>query len=165
MKFTSYDTANFYDEMFLAGDGARTGARLLQERIEALPDGELLACQAAAERLLLQNGITFNVYSDSAATEKIFPFDIIPRIVEAPEWDWIEKGLKQRVYALNLFIDDIYHKQKIVKDKIIPEYLIQSARSFRKECVGLNPPQRVWCHITGTDLVRDRTDGLGSVQQ
>ena len=72
------------------------------------------------------------------------------------EWDWIEKGLKQRVYALNLFIDDIYHEQKIVKDKVVPEYLIQSASSFRKECVGLNPPQEVWCHITGTDLVRDR---------
>lgn len=156
MRFDSYETGNFYDEMF-AGNGApRPGARLLKERIESLPDGELLARQAAAESLLLQNGITFNVYSDSAATEKIFPFDIIPRIVEAQEWDRIEKGLKQRVYALNLFIDDIYHQQKIVKDKVIPEYMIESARSFRKECVGLNPPQKVWCHITGTDLVRDR---------
>lgn len=156
MQFAAYENANFYDEMFLADGTPRSGSLLLQQRIEALPDGELLNSQAAAERLLLQNGITFNVYSDSAATEKIFPFDIIPRIVEAAEWDWIEKGLKQRVYALNLFIDDIYHEQKIVKDKIIPESLIQSARSFRKECVGLNPPQKVWCHITGTDLVRDR---------
>jgi Circularly permuted ATP-grasp type 2 len=87
---------------------------------------------------------------------KIFPFDVIPRIVEASEWDWIEKGLKQRVYALNLFIDDIYHQQKIVRDKVVPEYLIRSARSFREACVGLNPPQGIWCHITGTDLVRDR---------
>ena len=156
MLFAAYETVNFYDEMFLTEGTARSGAILLRDRIEALPDGELLARQAAAERLLLQNGITFNVYSDSAATEKIFPFDIIPRIVEAAEWDWIEKGLKQRVYALNLFIDDIYHEQKIVRDKIIPEALIQWARSFRKECIGLNPPQKVWCHITGTDLVRDR---------
>jgi uncharacterized circularly permuted ATP-grasp superfamily protein len=156
MQFATYETANFYDEMFLADGSPRSGAQLLQERIASLPDGELLARQAAAERLLLQNGITFNVYSDSAATEKIFPFDIIPRIVEAAEWDWLEKGLKQRVYALNLFIDDIYHEQKILKDKVIHEALIQSARSFRKECVGLNPPQKVWCHITGTDLVRDR---------
>jgi uncharacterized circularly permuted ATP-grasp superfamily protein len=156
MQFATYETANFYDEMFLADGSPRSGAQLLQERIASLPDGELLARQAAAERLLLQNGITFNVYSDSAATEKIFPFDIIPRIVEAAEWDWLEKGLKQRVYALNLFVDDIYHEQKILKDKVIPEALIQSARSFRKECVGLNPPQKVWCHITGTDLVRDR---------
>ncbi|MGZ8435377.1 MAG: circularly permuted type 2 ATP-grasp protein [Candidatus Binatia bacterium] len=156
MRFTYYETDNFYDEMFISGSMPRAGARLLKELIESLPDGELLARQSSAESLLLQNGITFNVYSDSAATEKIFPFDVIPRIVEAAEWDWIEKGLKQRVYALNLFIDDIYHQQKIVKDKVVPEYLIQSARSFRKECVGLNPPQKVWCHITGTDLVRDR---------
>jgi len=160
MKFTSYETDNFYDEMFVSNATPRAGARLLKERIESLPDGELFARQAAAESLLLQNGITFNVYNDSAATEKIFPFDVIPRIVEAAEWDWIEKGLKQRVYALNLFIDDIYHQQKIVKDKVVPEYLIQSARSFRKECVGLNPPQKVWCHITGTDLVRDRDGQL-----
>jgi uncharacterized circularly permuted ATP-grasp superfamily protein len=156
MLFAVYETGNFHDEMFLADGSPRSGGRLLCERIEALPDGELLARQAAAERLLLQNGITFNVYSDNAATEKIFPFDIIPRIVEAAEWDWIEKGLKQRVYALNLFIDDIYHEQKILKDKIIPEDLILSARSFRRECIGINPPQGVWCHITGTDLVRDR---------
>jgi uncharacterized circularly permuted ATP-grasp superfamily protein len=158
MKFSSYDTANYYDEMFLPGGTPRAGARLLKERIESLPDGDLAARQAAAERLLLQSGITFNVYGDNAATEKIFPFDIIPRIVEAREWDWLEKGLKQRVHALNLFIDDIYHAQKIVKDGVVPEYLIQSARSFRKECVGLNPPQKVWCHITGVDLVRD-SDG------
>src|SRR5206468_4393787 len=156
MIFASYQIASFHDEMLLADGAPRSGARLLKERIESLPDGELLARQAAAERLLLQSGITFNVYNDSAATEKIFPFDVIPRIVEASEWDWIEKGLKQRVYALNLFIDDIYHKQKIVRDNVVPEYLIRSARSFREACVGLNPPQGIWCHITGTDLVRDR---------
>jgi len=156
MRFTDYETDDFYDEMFISSSVPRPGARILKERIESQPDGELFARQAAAERLLLQNGITFNVYNDSAATEKIFPFDVIPRIVEAAEWDWIEKGLKQRVYALNLFIDDIYHDQKIVKDNAVPAYLIQSARSFRKECVGLNPPQKVWCHVTGTDLVRDR---------
>ena len=160
MQFHLYDTAGFYDEMLHADGSPRAGARLLKECIEGLPDGELLARQAAAERLLLQNGITFNVYSDSAATEKIFPFDIIPRIIEADEWQWIEKGLKQRVYALNLFIDDIYHDQKILKDGIVPRELIVSARSFRKECIGLNPPQGVWCHITGTDLVRDRDGQL-----
>ena len=158
MRFVSYDTAHFYDEMLLPDGCARQGTRLLKEKIESLPDGDLLQHQDAAERLLLQTGITFNVYGDNAATEKIFPFDIIPRIVEAAEWDWIEKGLKQRVYALNLFVNDIYHEQKIIKDKVVPEYLVQSARSFRKECVGLDPPQGVWCHVTGTDLVRD-SDG------
>src|SRR5262249_23205453 len=123
---------------------------------ESLVDGELLERQQAAERALLQGGITFNVYGDGAATERIFPFDVIPRIIEAAEWDRLEKGLKQRVYALNLFLDDIYHKQQILKDKIIPEEIVRSARSFREQCVGLNPPRGIWCHITGTDLVRDR---------
>lgn len=156
MKFAAYDTVGFYDEMFFPDGSPRQGARLLKEKIESLPDGDLLQRQAAAERLLLQSGITFNVYGAAEATEKIFPFDVIPRIVEAAEWDWIEKGLKQRVYALNRFIDDVYHEQKIIKANIVPERLIRSARSFRQACVGLDPPQGVWCHVTGIDLVRDR---------
>ncbi|MBI3757267.1 MAG: circularly permuted type 2 ATP-grasp protein [Deltaproteobacteria bacterium] len=155
-KFDTYDTGGFFDEMFTPQGSPHPGAKLLQEKIDSLSDGELLQRQQAAERALLHMGITFNVYGDDAGTERIFPFDIIPRIIEAAEWQWIERGLKQRVYALNLFIDDIYHQQKILKDKIIPEELILSARSFRAPCVGLNPPQGVWCHITGTDLVRDR---------
>jgi uncharacterized circularly permuted ATP-grasp superfamily protein len=155
MKFASYNTAGFFDEMLLSDGSPRPGAKLLKARIESLADGELLHRQEAAERLLLQSGITFNVYGEGAATEKIFPFDIIPRIIDAAEWEWIEKGLKQRVYALNLFINDVYHEQKILKDKVLPEDLVRSARSFREACVGLDPPQGVWCHITGTDLVRD----------
>ena len=92
------------------------------------------------------------------AAERIFPFDLIPRIVRADEWDWIERGLKQRIHALNEFIDDIYHDQKILKDKIIPEEVIHSATFYRPQCAGINPPRRVWCHITGTDLVR-HSDG------
>ncbi len=155
MKFASYNTAGFFDEMLQSDGSPRPGAKLLKARIESLADGELLQRQEAAERLLLQSGITFNVYGEGPATEKIFPFDIIPRIIDAAEWEWIEKGLKQRVYALNLFINDVYHEQKILKDKVLPEDLIRSARSFREACVGLAPPQGVWCHITGTDLVRD----------
>ena len=156
MRFDFYGTDGFYDEMFWPDGTARPGAALLKEKIATLPEGELLRRQEAADRTLLQGGITFNVYSDGAATERIFPFDIIPRIVEASEWDWLEKGLKQRVHALNLFIDDVYHQQKIIKDGVVPEYLIRSARSFREACVGLNPPLGIWCHVTGTDLVRDR---------
>jgi uncharacterized circularly permuted ATP-grasp superfamily protein len=101
-------------------------------------------------------GITFNVYGDSAGTERIFPFDLVPRIVGAAEWTGIEQGLKQRIRALNLFIDDVYHGQKIVKDGVIPAEIIRTASSFRKQCIGMDPPDGVWCHITGTDLVRDR---------
>src|SRR6185503_12376783 len=91
---------------------------------------------------------------DSAGTERIFPFDLIPRIVGGAEWERLERGLKQRIHALNAFIDDIYHDQKILKDGIIPEEVIRSATSYRPQCVDINPPKGVWCHITGTDLVR-----------
>ena len=154
MLFNSYQTDGFYDEMFDEQGKPRPEARLLLETIESLDDGQLLRSQHAAERLLLQMGITFNVYGDSAGTEKIFPFDLIPRIVRADEWEWIERGLQQRIRALNLFIDDIYHDQKILKDKIIPAEVIHSATFYRPQCHGINPPLGVWCHITGTDLVR-----------
>lgn len=101
-------------------------------------------------------GITFNVYGNSNAEEKIFPFDIIPRIIDSKEWEYIEKGLKQRITALNLFINDIYTEKKIIKDKIIPEDLILSCESYKKIYEELTPPHKIWCHITGTDLVRDK---------
>ena len=158
MKFDGYDTQNFYDEVFTADGRARPEAELLVNVIRSLSPGELIRRQQSAERLLLHMGITFNVYGDSAGTEKIFPFDLMPRIVSAVEWTRIERGLKQRIHALNLFIDDIYHDQKIVKDGIVPAEVIRSAKSFRPQCVGLNPPRGIWCHVTGTDLVRD-SDG------
>ena len=154
MQFNTYQTEDFHDEMFDPIGGARPEARLLLETIQSLEDGQLERCQRAAERLLLQLGITFNVYGDSSGTERIFPFDLIPRIVHSQEWEWIERGLKQRIHALNAFIDDIYHDQKILKDKIIPAEVIHSAAFYRSQCLGINPPGGVWCHITGTDLVR-----------
>src|SRR5215210_1324489 len=109
-------------------------------RNEALPVGELRRRQQAAEKTLLQMGITFNVYGAQDGTERIWPFDLVPRIVPAYEWERIERGLKQRITALNLFIDDIYHDQKILRDKVIPEEVIRSASSYRPVCAGLNPP-------------------------
>ncbi len=155
MHFNGYQTQGFYDEMFLPEGVPRPGAEPLVQRLNSLVDGELELRQAAAERTLLQMGITFNVYGEAAGTEKIWPFDLIPRIVPASEWEWIERGLRQRVQALNLFINDIYHEQKIIKDKVVPEELVRSAQSFRPQCVGLDPPRGIWCHITGTDLVRN----------
>jgi len=154
MQFANYQTEGFHDEMFDNAGIPREEAKLLVDTIESLDDGQFLRCQRSAERILLQLGITFNVYGDSAGTERIFPFDLIPRIVTAHEWAWVERGLKQRIHALNLFIDDIYHDQKILKDKIIPEEVIKSATFYRPQCIGVNPPRGVWCHITGTDLVR-----------
>ena len=126
--------------------------------IDALPAGEIERRQRSAERALLAMGITFNVYGDDAGTERIFPFDLIPRIVSAAEWRTIERGLKQRIHALNLFIDDVYHDQKILKDGVIPADVLETAKSLRAQCVGLKPPRGIWCHITGTDLVR-HSDG------
>ena len=140
--------------MFEPDGSPRASARLLYERISSVGDAELRRYQQTAEQALFRMGITFNVYGDEAGTEKIFPFDIIPRIVPAAEWEQIDRGLRQRVHALNVFIDDIYHDQKILNDGVIPRDLILSAKSFRKPCIGLNPPKRTWCHITGTDLVR-----------
>ena len=155
-----YRLDGFFDET-IGPDGApRPGSKKLIERLERMTYRDLLGRQQAAERALLHLGITFQVYSDAQGTEKIFPFDIIPRVIEAGEWTRIERGLKQRIHALNLFIDDIYHGQRILKEGVIPAELILTARSFRTACVGLKPPRGVWCHITGTDLVRDRDGTL-----
>jgi uncharacterized circularly permuted ATP-grasp superfamily protein len=101
-------------------------------------------------------GITFTVTGDEEGTERIFPFDVIPRILPADDFDLIEQGLRQRIFALNEFIADIYHDQKILHDNVIPPFVISSAASYMPEVAGLDPPRGIWCHITGTDLVRDR---------
>lgn len=156
MRFDSYDLGGFFDEMFEGPAKPRPGSVFLAERIESLSDGELVRRQQAAERALQNMGITFNVYGESGGTERIWPFDLIPRIVEARDWEILEKGLKQRIRALNLFIDDVYHRQRILKDKVVPPDLVLSATGFLKDCVGLNPPKWIWSHVTGTDLVRDQ---------
>jgi uncharacterized circularly permuted ATP-grasp superfamily protein len=106
----------------------------------------------------MRMGITFAVYGDERGTEKIFPFDIVPRIVGPDEWDRIEAGLKQRIKALNLFIHDVYHEQQVLNDGVVPRELLEDAKTFREPCRGLQPPRGIWCHITGTDLVR-HSDG------
>ena len=142
--------------MFRPDGTPREGSKLLYQRLSSLSDGELIRYQQSAERALLNLGITFQVYSDTEGTEKIFPFDIIPRIIPADEWHTIETGLRQRITALNLFLSDIYSDAKIVADGVIPADLIQSAATYRPLCKGLKPPGGIWCHVTGTDLVRDR---------
>ena len=153
--FDVYDPEDFYDELIDADGNPRPGARLLVEKIESLPEGDLAFRQKAAEALLLKMGITFNVYGREEGTEKIWPFDIIPRIVSAEDWQQIEDGLKQRIFALNEFIQDIYNDKKILRDKVVPEDLIYTSRTYRKACEGFTPPRGIWCHVTGTDLVRD----------
>ncbi len=155
LDFSGYVTDSFYDEMFLPTGEPRPGTVLLKEKIESLPTNDLESRQAAAEKAFYDLGVTFTVYGHEKGTEKIFPFDILPRIVEAREWEKVEAGLTQRIMALNLFIADIYGDQKIIADKVIPAELVFSAQGFFQECMGLKPPLGVWCHITGADMIRD----------
>lgn len=152
--FRTYDPEGFYDELIDENGTPRPGVQLLVDKIESLPEGDLAFRQKAAEALLLKMGITFNVYGRDEGTEKIFPFDLIPRIISNHDWVQIEAGLKQRIFALNEFLQDIYNDKKILKDKIVPEDLILSSQTYRKECEGFTPPKKIWCHVTGTDLVR-----------
>lgn len=119
-----------------------------------MKEEDYLRLHKEAERALIRTGITFVVYGDKDGQEKIMPFDLLPRVVTSNDWSHLEKGLVQRIQAMNLFIDDLYHEQKILKDKVIPTELILSASTFRKECMGLNPPKGIWIHVTGTDLIR-----------
>lgn len=154
---SDYDTGAFFDELMDSSGRPRPDAQALVALLQSLPPEELVRRQSAIERSLFQMGITFTVYSDQAGTEKIMPFDVVPRIVSAITWKHIEAGLKQRIRALNRFLSDIYSEQQIVHDGIIPRELIETSKSFLPQCMGLKPFNDVWCHITGTDLVRDDT--------
>jgi uncharacterized circularly permuted ATP-grasp superfamily protein len=151
---TDYDTVGFYDEMFSQDGTPRPAAQRLAQRLARLDTSELQRRQKAADLELLNMGITFNVYGHEAGTEKIWPFDLIPRIIDEAEWRLIEQGLKQRIKALNMFIDDMYHDQHIIRDGILPAYMAQSSKGFLEQIRGMKPSRGIWCHITGTDLVR-----------
>jgi uncharacterized circularly permuted ATP-grasp superfamily protein len=116
--------------------------------------GSLLEKDKQASELFMNQGITFTVYSDSEGIEKIFPYDIIPRIITATEWAHVEAGIKQRLRALNLFLKDIYSSQQILKDKIIPAELITSCPHYTREVHGIKVPHDIYVHISGIDLIR-----------
>jgi uncharacterized circularly permuted ATP-grasp superfamily protein len=150
-----YQTQGFFDELIDEHGQPRPDAEELVHLINQMQPGELVRRQRAIERSLYQMGITFTVYSDSAGTEKIMPFDILPRIISSVLWHHIEAGLKQRIKALNHFLADVYSDRQIVADGVIPAELIDSASTYLPQCQGLKPFHDVWCHVTGTDLVRD----------
>ena len=153
-SFNNYNTEAFFDEMFEADGTIRPGYASFKERVEELTKPELLNRHHTAERALMSMGITFNVYSEGEGTERIMPIDIIPRIVNNQDWQNLEKGLIQRITALNMFIDDIYNDQHILKNGVVPRELIETSKCFLPACMGLKPPKGIWCHITGTDLIR-----------
>lgn len=155
MPIHNYDPENFYDELYHSVGQPRPHAEPLIEWMRQLPSEELQQHLETAQIALFNLGVTFRVYSDNQGIERILPFDIIPRIIPSDEWQSLEKGLKQRIKALNLFLMDIYDQQHILKDGKIPSEIIYSASGFLKPCLGVKPPEDIWCHITGTDLVRD----------
>ena len=134
---------------------ARPAARQLATVLEGLELDELRSRQAAATADIQTMGITFTVYSDGRGIDRAWPFDVIPRIIEATEWARIARGLEQRLVALNRFIDDIYNDQRIIADGVFPRELLDNSANFRPECRGVRPRFGVWAHVSGSDLVRD----------
>jgi hypothetical protein len=155
--FDAYDRGEFFDEMFSSAGEVRPHYRLLLERASEMTPAEFNMKRGIAEKSYLNQGITFTVYNDKQeGTERIFPFDLIPRVIPRAEWEQIERGLKQRLTALNAFLYDIYHDQRIVKEGVIPGEIIRSAKHFRPEFSGFNVPKNIYIHVCGTDLIRDR---------
>jgi uncharacterized circularly permuted ATP-grasp superfamily protein len=158
VDFKTYRNGSAYDETFDSEGSPWPRCEPLVQRLQSLTLEELQRHQKAADGALWNMGITFNVYGHEAGLEKVWPFDILPRIVGGEEWPLIECGLQQRIRALNLFIQDVYNDRKICRDGVVPEELVATAKTLRPACNGMSPPQGVWCHVTGTDLVRN-SDG------
>ncbi len=154
--FKNYRTDGFFDEMFEAPDRPRPHYRQLYDRLQALSLEEFHRNRNQATRAFLSQGITFSVYGDAQASERIFPFDLLPRIIPNSEWRHVEQGLRQRVLALNTFLLDIYGDQRIIRDRVVPRELIEGAAGFQREFVGFQPPKDLLVHIAGIDLVRDQ---------
>lgn len=146
-----------WDELFTRAGEPHAHCATLVERLGRLFTNEFHAKRTNADLVFVNQGITFSVYSDRRGTEKIFPFDLIPRTIPAKEWADLEAGLVQRIKALNLFLHDVYNEQRILKEGIIPADLVLGSKGFRKEMVGFTPPGGVYIHICGTDLIRDES--------
>ena len=142
--------------MFAGPGVARPHYIKLFERFKEMDREEFERKRALAASTFLSQGVTFTVYNDDQGTERIFPFDLLPRIIPAGEWDTIERGLVQRITALNLFLHDIYHEQNILRDGVIPKSIVWEAAHFRPEFMHFDVPRNVYIHICGTDLIRDR---------
>lgn len=153
---SSYDPGLYFDELFGSMDLPAEHTALIRQRLSGLDFDELRRRAQDVERELYNLGITFIVYSEKDAVDRILPFDIIPRVISSKEWAHLEAGVTQRVAALNLFLHDIYHDQKILKDGIIPRDLVEGNHNFRPQMIGLDVPFNTYIHIMGTDLVRDR---------
>ncbi len=158
MEFKNYQLEGVYDEMFDPSGQVRPHYTSFHQKLLDTPKKRMNQLQYSTDKSQLSMGMTFNVYHASEGMERILHLDIIPRIISGQEWSVVEKGLQQRIHALNLFLQDIYNERKILKDGVVPEDLILGSKDYLEACVGLTPPKGIWCHITGTDLVRN-SDG------
>lgn len=150
----SYAPGTTYDEMFQADGSVRPHYAALADVFDGLGLEELKVRRQAADLSFLHQGVTFTVYGHEDATEKVFPYDIVPRILTPGEWQPIEEGLKQRITALNLFLEDIYHQARILKDNVLPPWLLYSCRHYRRQMQGVRVPKGIYISIVGTDLIR-----------
>ncbi|MCX7106026.1 MAG: circularly permuted type 2 ATP-grasp protein [Methylococcales bacterium] len=155
----NYKTDIAYDELMYSEFQSRAVSHRLCQYLDSLKKEDIDKRKIAAELAIMEMGISFTVYSDEGNIDRAWPFDIIPRIIDAKEWRIIEKGLKQRLTALNCFISDVYNEQAFIKDGKMPGEIINSSKNFRKECIGMKPRHNTWANICGTDLVRDK-DGI-----
>jgi len=155
MFFKDYSTDSFFDEMFAADGTVRPHYRAIFDRMQELTVDAYEKKHQAVDLSFLSQGITFTVYDDDEGTEKIFPFDLMPRVIPNSEWELLERGLTQRIQALNLFLKDVYNDQRIIKEGVIPASYILSGKHFRREFMGVKIPKDIYIQICGTDLIRD----------
>ncbi len=155
MNFSDYEVPEgFFDEMFQGTDQYRPSYQTFKDELAKFTPEQLVQLQEATDKAQHLLGMTFNVYGDDQGVERILHLDILPRIIDSTDWSKLEAGLEQRIYALNLFIEDIYHDQKIVKDGIVPMDMITSSECYLEQCRGLNPTGGIWTHISGSDIIR-----------
>ncbi len=155
--FRDYPLDSAFDEMRTPNGGIRPHYQALLETLASLPHEELLRRKQSADLAFLTQGITFTVYGREEGTERIFPYDLLPRLIAAKEWERIERGLTQRITALNAFLKDVYGEGKILKDKVVPRAIVYSCKHYRRQMCGLEVPRNVYMAVVGSDLLRLNT--------
>jgi uncharacterized circularly permuted ATP-grasp superfamily protein len=144
-----------HDELIDAAGQPRPHARAAADLLSGLTAQAFARCQALAELALVQQGVTFSVYSDQRGTEKVMPVCLVPRVIPAGEWRRIERGLAQRLKALELFLDDVYGPQRLLRARVVPAEMLLQSRSYNPKLRDIRPPGAVRIHIAGVDLIRD----------
>ena len=157
LSFENYDATQAWDELISPGGRARPGTAVLMKYLKSLDVEEMQQRRVASELAIKEMGVSFTVYFEGGNIDRAWPFDIIPRVIRRSDWERVELGLKQRLRALNYFINDVYNEKEILDDGIVPRDLILGSKNYLDACVGITPPFGVWANICGTDLVRDES--------